>query len=389
LTFEEQRHSNIAVFIATTPAGEDREKQRGRRPSMNRHPRDKIRRNVEDSMSLDEFLLRPTRYDEAASGFCQALQVEVAQTAFDQSWKDAGKRWAGFPWVTFVLGSGPVGLPDPFWRAVKSLPELVNEAIQHSRHEGNTAANIVPKASVKRFLDSLTQERIGEVDGLPDPDERQEIGEFTAALVLVAAQLTRVFHKVSELSIRPVSRWGSVVAQEPRQPDAEHDHLAVQVVTLQHALKYAQDRLRAAPPEWTPGDEFFAAVDKLLVAIAKNLSDTTKYMVNLEHLREVTDVAWQCMVWETCGHSYPGWTELMLDLVLLQERTEAPVERRPRWAALTDLSKQIEGLIRPAAERSWVQRWARPKSKTAPSRNPSDATRDFYRDAGHAALGTG
>jgi hypothetical protein len=348
---------------------------------MNKHPRDKIRRNVEDSLELDEFLQRPKKEFEAASGFCQALQVEVASTAFDQSWKDVGKRWAGFPWVTFVLGSGPVGLPDPFWRTVKSLPLLVEEAIESSRHEGNTAANIVPMSAVKQFLASLTRERIGELDGIQSADEHQPIGEFTAALVLVAAQLTRVFHTVSMLSSRPVSRWGSVVAQAPRQGDAEHDLLAVNVIALQRALDYARERLQAAPPEWKPGDEFFGAVDKLLVAVARNLSDTNKYMVNLEHLREVTDVAWQCLVWEVCGHSYPGWTELMLDLVLLQERTEAPVERRPRWGALQELSKQIDGLIRPAAGRSWELRWALPPANNGPTNSPSDATRDFYRDA--------
>jgi hypothetical protein len=69
----------------------------------------------------------------------------------------------------------------------------------------------------------------------------------------------------------------------------------------------------------------------------------------------------------------------MLDLVLLQNSEQAPVERRPRWRYLKDLSAQIEGIIRPAAERAWEQ-WRTPQTKRPAATGPhgSDATREFY-----------
>jgi hypothetical protein len=345
---------------------------------MNVNPRDRIRRYIDKPVVLDDFLELPQPRG-FAKGFCQALQLEVTGPALNQKWKVPEKQWLEFPWVTLVLGSGPVGLPDSFWGVVKLLPDLVVETIKELRDEGNKLVTSFPVDAgkvVREFLKSLTRERVGDLPKRAAPEEQPTVGDLTAALVLLAAQLTRVFHMVSLVSNRPVSRWVSVVAQIPRR--GAPDDLDDEVTAVQAALEFAQKQLDLPPPAWIPGEKFTNAVGRLLAAIDTNLSGK-EYEVSLDHLRAVTDVAWQCLVWEVCGDSYPGWTELMLDLVLLQETSEPPVDRRPRWSDLTELTQQIAEIISPAARHSWQQRWSASGTTSGPEH--PDATRDFY----HAA----
>jgi hypothetical protein len=105
-----------------------------------KHPRDKIRRNLEDDLlELTEFLRRPLTKG-AAPGFCQALQLDVNAKVLEPTWTDQGKRWSDFPWVTLVLGSGPVGLPDVFWEVVELLPRLVNTSESSSGDRSSTGS---------------------------------------------------------------------------------------------------------------------------------------------------------------------------------------------------------------------------------------------------------
>jgi hypothetical protein len=350
---------------------------------MSVNPRDKIRRNlVQNPLELADFLDLPGQVG-AASGFCQAIQLEVAGTCDESTWE--GKDWKDFPWVTFVLGSGPVGLPDPFWTVAPRLPQLVNTTLERCIHDEEPLFNSFresPNLTVRDFLRSLIRDRVGDVGKHDASASTTEIGEFAAALVLLAAQLTRVFHSLSLQSSRPVSpSWGTVMAELPTRSAATD--LKDEVESLRVTLDFTTERLRSAT--WPPGQEFTDAVARLLKEVKKNLANVQIYRVNLDHLREVTDLAWQCLVWETCGSSYPGWTELMLNLVLLQNSPHAPTERRPRWRALKELSAQIEGIIRPAAERAWEQ-WMTPptpprKRSAATARHGSDATREFYNAA--------
>src|SRR5262245_22759094 len=252
---------------------------------MTVNPRDRIRRYIEKPLKLEEFLQRPTKL-HFAPGFCQALQLEVTGPAVGRNWTVPDNKWAEFPWVTLVLGSGPVGLPDAFWGAVQLLPDLVVETIAEVRYEGNKLGNNFPEKPpqlVRQFLDSLTKERVGDLLVRQATGDRPRVGDLTAALVLLAAQLTRVFHLVSFQSSRPVSRWVSVVAQISRRGDLSE--LDAEVTAVQVALDFARMQLEAAPLTWAPGQEFTNAVGSLLTAIDENLSSARLYKVSLDHLR--------------------------------------------------------------------------------------------------------
>jgi hypothetical protein len=328
--------------------------------------------------TINDFIQLPLAL-AAAPGFCQAMQVEISGEVNPTTWRSPRRRWHDFPWVTPIVGSGAAGLPDGYWSNADRLHELVSSTLNAAQHVpagANTTGpapltnwfRASPDTIVRRFLDSLRMERAGIRKGpVPAGPAGQPVSEFVAGLVLAAAQLTRVFHKMCLEEGRPLARWATDQVRSARTQAVDDE-----VQPLLAVIDFAQQRLPHAPPTKALGEPFQQAVATLLTGIRNDLLGGQDYIVRLEPLRQLTDLAWQSLVWDTCGSAYPGWTELLLDLVLLQEARRAPQQRRPRWHALNDLSSQIAHLIRPASLAAWDE------SRQAHRAGQASPTREFY-----------
>lgn len=296
-------------------------------------------------------------------------------------------RWSDIPWVTPVLGSGPLGLPLDFLTVADTIPDLILSRIHRSsllkellRSANRGWDSEDPEDWVKKFIRALVAQRAGDEyvatfgtqisakavanSALPDI----EISDLTLLLALIAGQLTRTYHRVRLDSSGPFGRWGTVRAQmHPDHPRFEA--VAVEYLSLLRAAITRAHGLIAQTPQ--SGNDVEAltlrAVDSLLAQVSQGLADSITIYVS--HIQQLTEVAWRWLVEAVSPQAYPGWTDLLLHLVLVDDVSMHHGHNRPRWYAIEDVARRIRDIMLISTESAW-----REVDQTEEGRE----NRDFY-----------
>lgn len=282
--------------------------------------------------------------------------------------------WSGQPWITPVIGSGPLGLPRAFTAVERDIPAAVLERLRRERaFDGFEGVGADEERWVTRFISAIVRERVdhelapkdrtGEATdeelhrpgSSVDPGLIERINPVAALLVLVSAQLTRTFHRVRLDTCRAMSRWGADVSGMPFKHDRRQALDDEYVRLLLRAIGLALEATSKRAPVGRH-NEVMGAVDRLLEQIRDGLhvQDGAEIRISTHQLQQVTEVAWLMLVDSVAGRSYPGWTELLLYLVLANSDADSDAQRRPRWQQIGELATHVSKLILPVTEDVWM-----------------------------------
>lgn len=330
----------------------------------------------------EEGLADPTRLTSTLRDLFDCGPPEDVEVQRRAGGKVTYTPWRDQPWITPVVGSGPLGLPRTFVEVSKNVDERVLESLKNNPSDGWTACNEAPGADPELWLSAyvagLVSTRVGSQSLTKSdrplslaPQDEADLA-LASLLLLVSAQLTRTFHRISLDTARALGRWGSEKAAlsldaadgVPRVHDRLNDLKREFIAPLQAAigsaeggLRASQHRARTARCAWCPDGERCprhatrAKMDGALLRILGEVrSETTSNapVVTIIRLQQVTEAAWLYLVRAISGDVYPGWTDLLLRLVFLEAHDSQSTVRghtRPRWQEMAGLAKAVAGMM--------------------------------------------
>ncbi len=319
----------------------------------------------------------PSRYDYIGTRvtarnpeLCQVMQ-QAADLLRQGTGRPTGQRsgWKGFPWLTMVFGSGALELHDRQEYAANAFADAIEHLLQDEMPPwSDSAEDPAPSTSARNFALALVKDRMGDAKGRTDGQMlRPQVESVAAKLVYAAYLLTRFYHSVRAGMGEPTSRWEyddvarlTTAPGHTGAPDAAE--LAVQASEL---LWEIIDLLGGTDPDNAPDPNpntkapfpIQRSVSLLLKEITEGLEATGRYperKLRSYHLRLITEVAWYFLTLGT--PIYPGWTDLLLTLML----REAPRpdrsfrSARPRYPDLRELPQLVAGIYDPATKTSWA-----------------------------------
>lgn len=315
--------------------------------------------------SRKEYMLRTLEArPEGGGGFSPRL-CQVVQAVASPGPATPGDPWSGVPWMTIVIGSGCLDGGMAF--SAESLGFEVGAGIEDALRDVLPAGAGLPAGdlaeSTRGFTVDLVRGRMGlsaeprwdrgADDG--DVDERLEVDPIAIRLLVLASLLTRFFHRVRSSGYVASARWDddtAVLVGEARD-------ISYEIVEPTLALL---DFLAEDLPKHDPAEEsenVVEAVCTLLETIREGLGSTPRRL-KVDHLRIVTEVAWYFLSLSE-GVSiypvYPGWTELLLRLMLregMQVKTSSG-RPRPRHTQIVELPDAVVELLEPMTKRSWAE----------------------------------
>lgn len=333
----------------------------------------------------DDYLAKRSGPEVGWPQFCQAMEATVYAGFRDpEIGLPLNTGWVGFPWMTLVLGSGCLDLPEAADKTAAELAEQVfrtlTTVLGPSSPEPQRAAE---------FTWSLVNARIGSVDeesadarALPWAERIAQVAEsadtsisktvseeesLAPRLVFVAALLTRSFHMACAGGNAALGRWGDDVALVLPQAGAE---LGPDVIPL--ALEQIRLIVRTLNRSRSALNQ---AVGTLLRSIDRNLTisiDRPARQLRLVHLRLLTEVSWHLLLGEKS--IYPGWTDLLLRLMIGEGITDAAATRsRPGKMNLTQYGPAVKALLEIPTSVSW--------DDDASSHQETRGRSEFYRSA--------
>lgn len=258
------------------------------------------------------------------------------------------------PWYTPVIGSGPTGLPRDFYVAAPHLADAIRLKVLSAPY-GEQLLQVGegdPVAWLGDFVAGLVEDRAGtEIRmaggeaSVSAADLAERFADEAVWMAVVAALMTRVFHRVSLDVSRPIGPWGSDSAElstgHPRWARTQEEFIQ----GLVSWVTWCRDALKGRP-----NAKRFPQLGKLLNHIAEN---AVSGRIVLHELQQVTEVAWLLIVESFAERPYPGWTELMLQLLL--EDAEG-VDKRHRRHRLRDLEHDamtIRRVLHESTAASW------------------------------------
>lgn len=289
--------------------------------------------------------------------FCHVLE----KAAREEHVFNPANPWSGFPWLTMVIGSGALAIADEPGLNPASLAERVRHLVETDVQDPNSPLREVDSGPLlpsraATFTEALVGDRMMETAGNRGDEGAWEVEPVAARLVLLASLLTSWYNHVRALTSAPLSRWDADEARlEPGSPAAEElPGLAEELLdpSLDLIEAITQDleagRTHARPSVTT-------AVVGLLGLIEENIGSRRKAPnLRLEHLRLLTEICWHFLLIRTSV--YPGWTDLLLGLMLTQQIDEHDTYRRarPRYLNLRHLPDAVRDLVRDSTRRSWM-----------------------------------
>jgi hypothetical protein len=336
------------------------------------------RGNRECFRSRDDYIV--SRINARNAELCQVMQ-HAANVLRDKAGRPPGKAsgWVGFPWLTMVFGSGALELHDRRGLAARAFADEVERLIGDQRMPWeDTAEGEAPSTNARNFALALVRDRMGDAperaDGQMVKESVYPVELVAAKLVYVAYLLTYFFHSVRAGMGAPTSRWDynevATLTAESHGTGALAEGLADRVI----ALMWEIDDLLGGGDGSTADDpnpntkapvSIQRSVSLLLREIIADLEATGRYQqreLHSYHLRLITEVAWYFLTLGT--PIYPGWTDLLLALMLEEgARSDRSFRSaRPRYPDLRDLPKLVAGVYEPATKTSWDMTIARLQS---------------------------
>lgn len=304
---------------------------------------------------------------------------EEAQASGTDPVADIDVNWEGMPWLTPVLGSGCLELPDDAELTPEALAEKVRHRLAEALGEQDEAVEGGDPFSEQaaRFAYELARNRIHRHPDDPDPEESpqrttrlansppsaedgrsagvgKKVETVAARVVLIATLLTQFYYRVKGASGSPVSRFDddeATLLELCDRPlslgdvvEGVVDPSLAQIAAVRHALRANTslvDKGLAAP------------VCTLLQDVSAGLDHSQRRTLKLAHMRTVTETAWYLLTQRSSV--YPGWTDLLLGLMLRddQTRTQRSPRTRPRFLNLHDVPEKVKDLYEWPTRGSW------------------------------------
>jgi hypothetical protein len=251
------------------------------------------------------------------------------------------------PWVTLVLGSGCLQIGTG--ADGRKLARQVGRAFRDAPVPDYSSS---PEQEALLFAESLVTDRLGSLDvPVPTLADDDEMSQAAPHLVLAASLLTRLFFEVKAAQPGAVSRWDDdVIAFDLPDPGSALDHCPDIADRARKHLVLARAALEVEGPH-----EFVAVrVRDLLDQVAVGLSGAHgKVELSLPQLRLVTEIAWYYLVGDKTMQ--PGWTDLLIRLMLRSDDPSVAGSRRPRprFLNLKRLGKLVAELLEASTRRAW------------------------------------
>lgn len=270
---------------------------------------------------------------------------------------DPAAMWKGFPWLTLVLGSGCLELPDDPNLTPMSLARGVARVLAQDPHppdDGASDGGDPLSERAGRFTAELVRDRTHPpFDALAtdDPSRVSNVRPVAARLTLVATQLTSLYFLAKGAVDSPVSRWDGGEATVAAAEGVLRTGRTVEVLMRSSLEQIAVTRRLLADPGIPP--DVAKAIDLLLEDVVEDLTPPeTRRLLHL-HLRLVTESAWYLLTHNTS--IYPGWTDLLLGLMLRENRsrTDPFTRTRPQFWDLQTIPEMVGRLHQRATELSW------------------------------------
>ena len=227
-------------------------------------------------------------------------------------------RRHGYPWMTFVLGSGCLEAREVSADVnVDALPQLVASLLK-ARPD---LANESPARIGLDFVQSLIDDRLGPaipaVNGPPplsvggsdtvdsDPSSTGDLAlAWSAKLALLTALLTRFYHRAKSRQSRALTRLGRDTASLP-EASLSWDDIKDELLD---PIDQLIDELLVDPGPLTQ-----AKLTGVLVRVVHRLhpgnGDTS---LGLQDLQLLTELSWFFLT--QSSSVYPGWSDLLLSL---------------------------------------------------------------------------
>lgn len=292
----------------------------------------------------------------------QACGAPAVVVSGDDQPASAKVSWRGQPWLTPILGSGPLGLPAAFVALSQDLPNVVADKVTaHRVFHAFRGVGADEQTWIQRFVAKMIEQRSGDepyqnTEARPLEEVGERIRESTYLLILISAQLTRAFHRISLDTCRPISRWGSELASLPQSHDRQtalRDEYTNLLSAACNAAETALKKERSRSPAGGIEDRTITQIVTLVETI-RQFSTTDSPTITILHLHQVTEVAWYRLVSDVVDNSYPGWTDLMLRLVLADGSGVKEGHKRPRVSTIENLASQIRSIVEPASLEAWT-----------------------------------
>lgn len=325
-------------------------------------------------MSLDmthHHQIRRSPFEQLKSGRSELMPQGMSLVDFmrsslgmDDFEPEANLPWAGHPWVTPILGSGPLGLPADFIEASTLLPGLIRDRLEdHPVLLQYPGIGADPHGWVETYVKELIKQRVGDEldsyvartggDGPGYAELDQKVTEEAIQLVLVAGLATRAYYRMCLDGSRPFARWGTERAElshtQERWQNLQDEYLA----PLGNAIVRAKTEVASKSSHAGASHSIWPAIGNLLEQLSVNAHRDDPLISSLQ-VQQLTECAWQVLVEAVSGHTYPGWTDLLIRLVLSDEFGIAHGHKRPRWFEIGSLSERVRAVVEPAARASWM-----------------------------------
>src|ERR1700733_4034044 len=302
---------------------------------------------------------------EAGGGFgprfCQVIEAVTSPGKGRE-----GDPWGGVPWLTIVIGSGCLDGGIAF--SAESLGTDVGAGVEDGPREGLTIGAGLPASDLvepaRGFTVDLARGRMGvsdesrqSEDSGDETAERPKVDPTAIRLLVLASLLTRFFHRVRSSGYVASARWDddtAVLVTDIREVSYEIVEPSLALINF-----LSKDLASHEPTE--ENENVVEAVCTLLESIRDGLTSTRRRL-KVDHLRIITEVAWYFLSLSedvSVYPVYPGWTELLLRLMLregIQVRTSSG-RPRPRHTQIAELPEAVVELLEPMTRKSWIE-WA-------------------------------
>lgn len=307
----------------------------------------------------EAFLASTLRFPGAQ--MCQAMHtIPGLQEPVDEH-----DLWGGFPWLTPVIGSGCLELPITTNFTAERLAQLVRDraedvmpAVGGPGAPGLEAIALFAAEFTRELVNTRTSEaQRAPVEGQSDP----EVTDLAVRMVVLAALLTRFFYLVRARSGTALSRWEDDVAKLPYASRTEESASVRVLASPRKVAALATEMIWAVTDDLDDADmspSVRGATSTLLATIREGLrapsgKRDTPTTLRLDHLRLVTELAWYFL--HERSPVYPGWTDLLIRMMLQEGESahEASGRPRPRFTTIGELPTVVEHLLSDVTEKSW------------------------------------
>lgn len=267
--------------------------------------------------------------------------------------------WEGFPWLTLVFGSGCLEVSDELRLEPQAVARAIRVALRDLLTNDELSMPGIGELAEEAasFAVELVKDR-RHADPAPRGDEHlgaPGVDRLASRTTLLAALLTRFYFYVKGGLGAPLSRWDDDRAELTDAGRALG--LASIIEELRDAAKKHIKSLEETLSE--KGSPVTNAtvrgwISALFGDLRGGLKDDVPHLSRTD-LHLLTELTWYLLTRGTA--IYPGWTDLLLDLTLSEQRVDHGdrLRTRPRFYDLKRIPELVDHLYEEPTKQSWVE----------------------------------